>query len=169
MFFTMSDTFSATANSSGSVVSVSTIDTSVFISTGNVVAVPGLNTCLSSKICNFGFKLEPHFTPDVFRTLFGDNAFQDANKLVIHKDELPGLTPSISNTAESLLVGLINRSIANSGGVNFLKISINYWGRGYTDGLRIDTVLIDMCKLAEYDGSLLLESNYFDVVSPIDY
>lgn len=42
---------------------------------------------------------------------FGNNAIQDNNYLYIKKSDLIGLTPSINNTAESLLVALINRLI----------------------------------------------------------
>ena len=39
--------------------------------------------------------------------LFGDGVTQDENILVIQKYSLLGLTPSINNTAESLLVALL--------------------------------------------------------------
>ncbi|MHC5718674.1 MAG: hypothetical protein ACYTX0_43055 [Nostoc sp.] len=39
--------------------------------------------------------------------IFGANATQDATSLTIHKADLTGLTPSSSNTAESLLAGIV--------------------------------------------------------------
>lgn len=39
--------------------------------------------------------------------LFGANATQDATTLTIHKADLTGLTPSATNTAESLLAGVV--------------------------------------------------------------
>lgn len=39
--------------------------------------------------------------------IFGANATQDATSLTIHKADLTGLTPSSTNTAESLLAGIV--------------------------------------------------------------
>ncbi|MEH2390043.1 MAG: hypothetical protein V7K14_30620 [Nostoc sp.] len=39
--------------------------------------------------------------------IFGANATQDATTLTIHKADLTGLTPSSTNTAESLLAGIV--------------------------------------------------------------
>lgn len=45
--------------------------------------------------------------------LFGVNAFQDGQVLIINKSDLPGLTPLANNTAESLLVAIILKSLEN--------------------------------------------------------
>jgi len=42
---------------------------------------------------------------------FGNNATQDSNYLYIKKSDLIGLSLSVNNTAESLLIALINRLI----------------------------------------------------------
>jgi hypothetical protein len=45
--------------------------------------------------------------------LFGVNAFQDGQILKIQKSDLPLLTPSINNTAESLLVAIVLKALEN--------------------------------------------------------
>jgi hypothetical protein len=42
--------------------------------------------------------------------VFGTNATQTATDLIIKKADLPGLTPLATNTAESLLVGVLLRA-----------------------------------------------------------
>ena len=42
--------------------------------------------------------------------LFGPNAYQDSEKIIIQKSDLTGLTPSVSNSAESLLAAIILQS-----------------------------------------------------------
>ena len=49
--------------------------------------------------------MEPNIT-----FVFGTNATQTATTLTITKADLPGLTPSSTNTAESLLVGILLRA-----------------------------------------------------------
>ncbi|MBD2344173.1 hypothetical protein [Anabaena subtropica] len=45
--------------------------------------------------------------------LFGVNVFQDGQVLIIAKSDLPGLTPSASNTSESLLVAILLKAFEN--------------------------------------------------------
>ena len=42
-----------------------------------------------------------------FESVFGASAVQDLSSITIAKSDLPGLTASASNTAESLLVGIL--------------------------------------------------------------
>ncbi|MFB2770363.1 hypothetical protein ACE1AT_13890 [Pelatocladus sp. BLCC-F211] len=45
--------------------------------------------------------------------LFGVNAIQDSQSLIIAKTDLPLLTPSVSNTAESLLTAILLKAFEN--------------------------------------------------------
>lgn len=59
---------------------------------------------------------------------FGNGVFQDANVLIIQKSSLPGLTPSVVNTAESLLAAillLVSQSIKGQITANSQGITIN--------------------------------------------
>ncbi|MEH2065138.1 MAG: hypothetical protein V7K50_23240 [Nostoc sp.] len=49
--------------------------------------------------------------------IFGEGAYQDANMLVIQKASLLGLTPLSTNTAESLLVGILITALSAFQGV----------------------------------------------------
>jgi hypothetical protein len=44
---------------------------------------------------------------NTLQQLFGTNAMQDNQSLVIRKSDLPLLTPSLNNTASSLLVAIL--------------------------------------------------------------
>lgn len=88
--------------------------------------------------------ITPHLSPNRFAFFFGEQFTQDIDKIVIQKASLPGLTPSNSNTAESLLVGLLGKALTNKNTVSFPGITLTYWGYGRTNGKRIDTVLIDL-------------------------
>lgn len=48
--------------------------------------------------------------------LFGVNASQDGQNLFIDKSDLPLLTPSANNTAESLLVAILLKALENFAG-----------------------------------------------------
>jgi hypothetical protein len=45
--------------------------------------------------------------------LFGEGSTQDINNLVIRKNDLPGLTPNATNTAESIFAALLLKSLEN--------------------------------------------------------
>lgn len=49
--------------------------------------------------------------------LFGEGVFQDENVLIIQKASLLTLTPSLSNTAESILAGILITAFGNFQGV----------------------------------------------------
>lgn len=51
--------------------------------------------------------------------LFGAGATQDATTLTIHKADLPRLTPSANNTAESLLTGILLQAQTQETKANF--------------------------------------------------
>lgn len=48
--------------------------------------------------------------------LFGVNCSQDGQVLIIKKSDLPGLTPSANNTAESLLLAILLNALRNFSG-----------------------------------------------------
>lgn len=49
-------------------------------------------------------------TQPTLAAVFGANATQTATDLIIKKADLPGLTPSATNTAESLFAGILLRA-----------------------------------------------------------
>ncbi len=51
--------------------------------------------------------------PLTLAQLFGENASQDINQLVIHKADLPRLTVSPTNRAEQLLVAILLKILEN--------------------------------------------------------
>ncbi|MBH8575459.1 hypothetical protein I8752_21090 [Nostocaceae cyanobacterium CENA369] len=55
--------------------------------------------------------------PLTLTQIFGAGATQDSQYLVIPKSDLPGLTPSSNNTAESLVVALLLKALENFEGV----------------------------------------------------
>lgn len=85
--------------------------------------------------------------PNMFTFLFGENASQNINSIVISKSDLIGLTPDVSNTAESLIVAIIYRILANKSKVFTPKIDLDYWGFGYDGNTKVNTVLINFCNL----------------------
>lgn len=60
--------------------------------------------------------------------LFGVNVFEDSEKIVIKKTDLPGLTPSLTNTSESLLIGIVLKFLEN-----FKSAITNEKGEAITD------------------------------------
>lgn len=104
---------------------------------------------------------------NTLQQLFGANATQDNQSLVIRKSDLPGLTPSVNNTAESLLVAILLQSwgefegllvdetgepvVDETGeaiGYNhrelFEKLNVWFWKRQFTGGRVLDTFVIDV-------------------------
>lgn len=51
--------------------------------------------------------------------VFGSGATQDATTITILKSDLPGLTATSDNTAESLLVGILLKNLAGLSQTNF--------------------------------------------------
>ena len=103
---------------------------------------------------------------NTLQQLFGANAAQDAATLVIRKFDLPGLTPSSNNTAESLLVALLlqaseefegllvdetgeavtdetGEAIAYDQRELYEKLNVWFWKRQFTGGRVLDTFVID--------------------------
>jgi hypothetical protein len=52
-------------------------------------------------------------TEPTLEQVFGAGTTQDANSITLLKSNMPGLTPSSSNTAESLLVGIVLKAKVN--------------------------------------------------------
>lgn len=99
--------------------------------------------------------------------LFGANAVQDSQTLTVRKSDLPGLTQSANNHAESLLVGILliawrqfeaeiadeqGRFIADEQGriLSFdhhnlyEKIDLSFWKRQFVRGKVRDTFVINL-------------------------
>jgi hypothetical protein len=109
----------------------------------------------------------PYFPPNTFSFIFGQSAYQTINSLVINKSELFGLTPNSNNTAESLLVGIINRLLGGSLSSEFPKLSTKYWGYGNDEGNRIDTVVINIRNSLTVTSNEIAEYNY--TIDPDSY
>lgn len=89
--------------------------------------------------------------------IFGANATQDATTLTIHKADLPRLTPSATNTAESLLTGILLQGQTQLTKTNFdgnLNQSI-YVESGFpgfvfrgtnNDSYRVDSLTVSLAK-----------------------
>jgi len=100
-------------------------------------------TALSFARGNFN-TLNPHFSPNLFSYFFGSSAVQTINSITIQKSDLPGLTRTVNNTAESLFVGLLCIALSGKNIVEFPGITFKYWGYGKDGNKRIDTVLVDI-------------------------
>jgi hypothetical protein len=98
--------------------------------------------------------------------LFGTAALQDATTLVIHKSDLPGLTPNANNSAESLLIAILLQAwnefeglLADETGEAVVdemgdaigyddrdlyeKLNVWFWKRQLTGGRVLDTFVIN--------------------------
>jgi hypothetical protein len=147
MLFFYPATLSGTSfSASQSSVIFLSISSSSFVS--GAVSVVGNTT--TGAVFSLAFKtnnLATIFPPDMFTFLFGANATQSINHLTINKADLIGLTAHPSNTAESLLIGIIGRILIGKNNVFTPKIDFNYWGYGINEGMRTDTVLIKFNRL----------------------
>lgn len=99
--------------------------------------------------------------------LFGVNATQDSQSIIIHKADLPKLTPSIDNRAEQLLAGILLRAWNEFEGLlvdergntivdetseaigydqreAYEKLNIWLWKRQFARGKVINTFVIDV-------------------------
>jgi len=90
--------------------------------------------------------------------VFGANATQDATDIVIKKADLAGLTPSASNTAESLLSGILLTAKPTLSSTNFASnidqsLSIengfsSFTTRGTNNAAyRVDQLNVNLAKL----------------------
>jgi hypothetical protein len=96
----------------------------------------------------------------------GFNATQNQNYLVFKKADLTGLTPTSNNTAESLLVGIVNRLIDTVKTDKRLEANVSYWGAFTQSGAVEKTIEIkfyNLLSIVEY------EIQYSNVISPMDY
>ncbi len=144
------------------------IASGLILSSCNQVAMPNNASAISILLGN-SQAITPYFVPDAFALIFGSHATQDTSTLTIVKADLVGLTPSENNTAESLFAAILTSLLSGERTINFLKLTIDYWGYGYTANQRIDTLLIHFFKIAEYEGNLLSDSNYSNQLNPADY
>jgi len=125
-------------------------------------------TALSFARGNFN-TLTPHFSPNLFSYFFGSSAVQTINSITIQKSDLPGLTPTVSNTAESLFVGLLSVPLAGKNIVEFPGITFKYWGYGKDGNKRVDTLLIDIRKKLTITNSYELPEEVITIIDPDDY
>lgn len=99
--------------------------------------------------------------------VFGANATQDATTITINKNDLTGLTPSATNTGESLFVSIIQTARNNLTETNFdnnIDQSVyiekglpNYTTRNEVD-YRTDSLTINLSKI-----------DLNNVINPNDY
>lgn len=125
------------------------------------------NSTIPVTLATFSDSSTVFFEPPNFQAFFGFNAAQTATSLIINKSDLTGLTPLTNNTAESLLVGIINRILAGKHLVQFVHIDFKYWGHGVDGKKRIDTVLLYLYD-KEYNGIGDI-STLLTTVNPNDY
>lgn len=119
------------------------VNTSLSTITASLVQNQIVNTSTLYCIGNLECKLTVFFPPNHFNFLFGNNGIQTNATVIIQKSDLIGLNPSVNNSAESLLVGILNKILGGRNKVEFPEITFTYWGYGHTEGMRIDTILID--------------------------
>lgn len=114
--------------------------------------------------------------------LFGTNAAQDSQSLVIRKGDLPGLTASANNTAESLLVAILLQAwrefegllvddqgetlvdetgdaIAYNQRELYEKLHLWFWKRQFTGDRVLDTFVIDSFIKPPPSYGMALNSN----------
>jgi hypothetical protein len=126
---------------------------------------------ISGLTFSIGIKNEPlniRFPPNMYTALFGEGFFQSSSIVRINKSDLPGLTPTANNTAESLLVALIARNLLSGNKVLYLKIGVEFWGYGYSNGKRIDTLLIHLFNYLAVASSYEV-ADYDNSVNPMNY
>jgi hypothetical protein len=137
------------------------------ISLGQLLLTPELLSGSSLCAGNVNF-IYARIPPNTFNLLFGNNAYQDASIIRINKPDLSGLTPQENNTAESLLVGIIARLLINNRKVFTPKIDIEFWGCGYSDNKRIDTLLIKAYNLLSTTNNYEI-ADYNNTINPNNY
>ncbi|NJM23520.1 MAG: hypothetical protein HC907_35270 [Richelia sp. SM1_7_0] len=101
-----------------------------------------------------------------FQVFFGLNSTQTSSQLIIKKSDLPGLTASANNTAESLFVVLLINALSvyeySSAG-----ISSRLWGFVVNQNKRVYTIVVELCnKLNITDDEF---TNYTETINPMDY
>lgn len=126
---------------------------------------PNVNNAITTSIINV-FPINTLINhQSVFQSIFGINARQDINQITIKKSDLIGLSPIASNTAESLLVGIIVNSLRI--GVVNEKINITLWGKYIDDEKSNHQIIIDLLNLlniTDYEYT-----NYLESINPMDY
>lgn len=85
--------------------------------------------------------------------LFGSGSIQDELTLRIQKTSLTGLTPSLENTAESLLVGILLRARVNFEG------EFNFTDSNNNPITYSNTELFELLKIFRWNGYFVQSSN----------
>lgn len=130
-----------------------------------IFAQSNINNAITTSIINV-FPINTlinHQSP--FQSIFGLNARQDATQIIIKKNDLIGLSPATSNTAESLLAGILVNSLRI--GVSNEKININLWGKYIANNKSNHQIIIDLLNLlniTDYEYT-----NYLESINPMDY
>jgi hypothetical protein len=86
----------------------------------------------SNAVTTPGFNFVNQLT--TFQALFGLGSYQSNSSITIKKAELPNLTSSLNNSAESLVVALLLLWAAYTKGKIDGKVSVNRWGVYFADG-----------------------------------
>jgi hypothetical protein len=106
--------------------------------------------------------------PSVFNALFG-NATQTLNQLIIQKSDFPGLTASPTNSAQSLLVGLIYRCFLMNGVDTNGKISISFWRESLSSGKRTISLVISFYSALPVTDTVTNYATQYSKINPNDF
>ena len=167
MFFVSSSIASAIVASDVKSVSLNATNSSNVDSASYFLSNSATNAATTTSFSSL-FSLNSFFPPEHFKFIFGDKALQDSIVITIQKSDIPGLTASTVNTAESLFVGLINIALSGKDTVELPGISFKYWGYSKNGSKQIDTVLIDIRnKLIPINGYEIPEISL--TIDPDDY
>ncbi len=168
MIFELPQTLSGITASSGQLLALNDLFSGLTISLGQITInyqlISGISICQGQIIQN----ISPKIIPNLFTLLFGVNALQNTNFLVIDKNDLTDLTPNNDNTAESLLVGLLYRNLINNTKIQTPIVDFKYWGYGYNGNKKIDTIIISFYNLLPIANTYEIAS-YSNTVTPNNY
>jgi hypothetical protein len=81
---------------------------------------------------------------------FGKNASQDATKLYIQKSDLPYLTATENNTAESLFVALLLKVLLDESNSLSSPVFVYHWGTYFSENKVFHTYIINLFVLVVY-------------------
>ncbi|MEH2145297.1 hypothetical protein [Nostoc sp.] len=162
------DTNAAVASSVSGYTSAPNFNNTLLVADSQISLTTLLTRGTGIGIGSTQLQLNAFFSPEHFKFIFGQNAVQNINSLIIQKRDIPQLTPAVNNSAESLLIGLLSIALSGKNVVELPEITFKYWGYGKSGDKRIDTVLIDI------RNQLILTNTYeipetTTVINPNDY
>jgi hypothetical protein len=103
---------------------------------------------------------------------FGNHFKQDANNIYITKSDLPSLTPEFNNTAESLFIALLLRTLIYESNDFISLIKISHWGTSFVIinqiPFRLTVLVIEINVPAKYKYVKTEIINANDALNPKD-